>query len=164
MSSFAPAAAAKKPKDNREQSDEEEPRNEPSLEHQSAAQRVLAKAIERERTGLKDLPATRCQLLSLFGRIERLGSQIDEAFGGQPFLRNVPPDSPANRRRFNAFFDYHRKVTGLLWKAIELWMLTCGMKREDNWVPLLIAQMHQNGVKSQPDANGNLRCRVGPLA
>jgi hypothetical protein len=78
---------------------------------------------------------------SEFARIERLGEQIDEAFAGQPFLPNLPPDAPANRRRFNTFLQEDKQVTKLLAHALELWMLTCGMKREDDWVPVIIEDM-----------------------
>jgi len=74
-------------------------------------------------------------------RIERLAQKIDEAFCGQPFLLNLPPTAPANRRRFNAYFEHHKKVTKLLSWAVELYMITCGMKPEDDWVPLVIEDM-----------------------
>ena len=75
--------------------------------------------------GLEDLQAVRRQLLKLFGRIERLGEQIDEAFAGQPFVPNLSPVAPANRRRFEAFLHEQKQVTILLGRALELWMLTC---------------------------------------
>ena len=53
--------------------------------------------------------------------------------------------------RFNAYFENHRKATRWLQKALELCMVTCGLKREDDWVPLLIAQMRQNGARSRTD-------------
>jgi hypothetical protein len=161
MTSLKSKAAARRCKGNREPSKEEHKSNEPSLEQQSAAQRVLAKAIERERLGLEGLPPARFQLVKAFGRIERMGEQIDRAFAGQPFLPNVGPASPANRRRFNAYLEFHSKVTRLLEKAIELWMLTCGMKTADDWVPLLIAQMNQDAAKSRANpTQGNVMDRL----
>jgi len=148
---FTSSAASETYKEEREQGEEEVASNASLQEHMSAAQRVLADAIKRQQMGLEGLEAGRFQLLKLFGRIERLHEQIDRAFGGQPFLPNVPPDSPANQRRFNAFFENHRKATRWLMKALELWMLTCGLKREDNWVPLLIAEMQLSWAKSQTD-------------
>jgi hypothetical protein len=103
----------------------------------------LREAIERQQLGLEGLQAARTQLLKLFGRIERFGGQIDLAFSGQAFLPNVPPDAQANRRRFNAYFEQHRQVTKLLGQALELWMITCGLKREDDWVPVLIEHMRR---------------------
>ena len=89
--------------------------------------------------GLQALMATRAQVLQLFGRIERLSGQVDEAFGGQAFMRNAGgPASPANRRRFNAYADCLEKVSGLLWDAIVLWALTSGVKLEDDWTPMII--------------------------
>jgi hypothetical protein len=161
MTSLKSRAAARRCKGNCEQSKEEHKSKEPSLEQQSAAQRFLAQAIERERLGLEGLPPARFQLVKTFGRIELMGEQIDQAFGGQPFWRNLPPDCPANRRRFNAYLEFHSKLTRLLGKAIELWMLTCGMKTADDWVPLLIAQMNQNAAKSRANPNqGNVMDRL----
>ena len=165
MTSFTAAAASRKCEDNREQSEKEDTSNESSQEHRSEAQRILAEAIEQEKVGLDGLPAARFQLLRTFGRIERLGEQIDKAFGGQAFFQNLPPDCPANRRRFNAYFGCLSKVAGLLLKAMDIWMLTCGMKREDDWVPLLIAQMQLDAAKlranpNQGDVMGRLRAKL----
>jgi hypothetical protein len=53
--------------------------------------------MERKEMGLEALMATRAQVLQLFGRIERLSGQVDEAFNGQVFMRNAGgPASPAN--------------------------------------------------------------------
>jgi hypothetical protein len=130
-------------------------RRESSQHDHSAAQRVLREAIERQQIGLEGLQAARDQLLTLFERIERLGGQIDEAFGGNPFLPDVPANSPANRGRFNAFLDEHRQLTRLFGRAVELWMLTCGMKREDDWVSLLIAQMQQKATVKATESNAS---------
>ncbi len=78
--------------------------------------------------GFEDLETPRIHLLRLFGRIERLAERIDEAFSGQPFLPNLPPDSPANRRRFKVFLEEHRQVIKLFGQALDLWMITCGLK------------------------------------
>jgi hypothetical protein len=72
------------------------------------------------------------QVVQLFGRIERLAQQIDEAFGGEPFLPDLSPDAPANIRRFNTFFKQHNRVAKLLSRAVDLWMFTWGAKREDD--------------------------------
>jgi hypothetical protein len=48
---------------------------------------------------------------------------------------------PGNLRRFNTYFEYHRKVSRLLFKAIEVWALTCSMKMDDDWVPIVLVQL-----------------------
>lgn len=78
--------------------------------------------------GVEDLQTPRIHLLRLFERIERLAERIDEAFSGQPFLPNLAPDAAANRRRVKVFLEEHRRVTKLLGQALELWMITCGLK------------------------------------
>jgi hypothetical protein len=154
MSSFTSVAAPE------EYNDDHKPLGKPahrdrriefSRDDHSAAQRVLREAVEHQQVGLEGLQAARLQLLKLFARIERLGEQIDEAFAGRPFLPNLPADAPANRRRFNTFLQEHKQVTKLLGHALELWMLTCGMKRDDDWVPVIIEDMRLKGAKARND-------------
>jgi hypothetical protein len=93
--------------------------------------------------GFEKLRVVRIQLLRWFARLERLAEKIDEAFAGQPFLSTIAPDAPANSRRFNAYLKEHEQVTKLLCRAVELWMLTYGMKREDDWIPLAIEELRR---------------------
>jgi hypothetical protein len=101
----------------------------------SAAEQMLQDAIDRQQAGLDGLSAAQCRLLRVLGRIERMSQQIDEAFAGQMFLPDLAPDAPANRRRAMTFLKAHTQVSQLLGFAITLWMRTCGMKLEDDWVP-----------------------------
>ncbi|HEV2698203.1 MAG TPA: hypothetical protein VGU90_09440, partial [Terriglobales bacterium] len=82
-------------------------------------------------------------IIKLLARFEELHDYIDRAYAGQPFLPGFPPNVPQNRDRFNAYLDGHARVTKLTGRAIELWMLVCGMKKEDNWTPLLMERMRQ---------------------
>jgi hypothetical protein len=125
------------------------------LQDHSAVERMLKDATASQQVGLEGLPAVRYQLVKVFGRIDRLACKIDEAFAGRPFLPNLSADAPANRRRFNAYVEGQRKAIRLLGQAIELWMLTCGMKREDDWVPLLITEMRQNAAAKTTQANAS---------
>jgi len=118
-----------------------------SPESDELADQFLLQAVENKVGGLDGLQAARLPLVKLFGRIERLHEKIDEAFGGQPFLPNLPPDCPANRRRFNTFLSEHKKVTKLLGYTLELWSLACGLKREDDWIPLLVADIHRRTLQ-----------------
>jgi hypothetical protein len=107
--------------------------------------------------GLQALMATRAQVLQLFGRIERLSGQVDEAFGGQAFMRNAGgPASPANRRRFNAYADCFEKVSGQLWDAIVLgadqWRRAGGRLDSDDYL---------HGPRSQGASKCESRCREG---
>lgn len=123
----------------------------------SAAQRMLKEAIEQRWVGLDGLQAARFHLLKSFGRIERIAQKIDVAFAGQPFLPNLAPNHPANTRRFNAYLQRHTQVMKLLSQTLDLWMLTCGMKREDNWVPLLILDMQlRAAAKTTPPSGGTV--------
>jgi hypothetical protein len=94
------------------------------------AQRALREAIEQQKMGVEGLLAARFQLLRVFGRIERMQEQIDVAFAGQPFLADVVPTAPANTQRFKAFMERHERAMKLQTRAIELWILTCGVRWE----------------------------------
>ena len=97
----------------------------------------------------------RLQVLRLLQRIERLALKLDVAFGGQPFLPGLSPTCPANRRRFEAFLDEQQKVSRLFHQVIELYLITCRVKEEYRWIPLLIeelslrVQRQHDGVKPQ---------------
>jgi hypothetical protein len=43
-------------------------------------------------------------------RWERLAAKIDEAFAGEPFLRDEEPTSPKNRLRFRTYVRMHKQV------------------------------------------------------
>src|SRR4051812_45867420 len=88
----------------------------------SGAQRILKNSIERHEVKLEGLNAARSQLLTVFGRIERMSQQIDMAFAGQMFLPDLAPDAPANRRRVMSFLKAHAHVWKLLEFALTLWM------------------------------------------
>src|SRR2546425_5050333 len=137
-----------------------------SPESDQLAEQFLRHAVENKVGGLDGLQAARLPLVKLFGRIERLHEKIDEAFGGQPFRPNLPPDCPANRRRFNTFLSEHKKVTKLLGYALELWSLACGLKREDDWIPLLIADIHRRILPEawRQDPNKNVAVSARSLA
>ncbi len=105
------------------------------------------------------MQAARFQLVKLFAHIERLDEQMDEAYAGQPFLPNLAPDAPANQRRFNAYLENRKQVTKLFVRALELWMITCGMKLDDDWVPLVIEDMRLRAQRR----NGTASPGSGPL-
>jgi hypothetical protein len=126
--------------------------SQPNSTAKSSADKLAAEA-NRARLGLEGLREIQIYLVKLFGRIERCREKLDEAFGGQPFLPDVPPDCPANRRRFWAYFEEASALTELLWRAVELWMITCGMKWEDDWIPLLVAEAKLRAPKRDVNVN-----------
>jgi hypothetical protein len=118
-------------------------RRRPSHKDRSQTKQVLKEDIEQRSVGLDGLHSVRLQLVPLFGRIQRMRESIDEAFARGPFLPDVAPNSPVNTQRFKAYTARHAEVTRLLKKALELWMFACGMKLEDNLVPLLLENARQ---------------------
>ena len=151
MTSTTSAAAADERPATHEQIKKEQACEKCLPEERSAAHLPLAECMERKEVGLEALMATRAQVLQLFGRIERLSGQVDEAFGGQAFMRNAGgPASPANRRRFNAYADCFEKVSGLLWDAIVLgadqWRRTGGRLDSDDY-------LHDREARARANAN-----------
>jgi hypothetical protein len=155
LTSFAAVTAPKNPDDNREREEKERARNLALREELSAAQRALLDIKESNHVGPEGSQALRLRLVNLFGHLERIQGQIDEASGGQAFIPNARgPTSPANRRRFDTYFGYQKRLSRLVFNGIELWALTCGMQRDDDWAPLVIVQMQrQAAAKAGVKAN-----------
>jgi hypothetical protein len=100
----------------------------------------------KQGTSPEGFQAMQLHLLNLLARIELFQGQIDKAFGGQVFLPNEGPTNPANIKRFNTYFGYHRKVGRLQSKAIEVWALTCGRKMDDDWTPIMLVELAQRAA------------------
>ncbi len=120
-------------------------RSQSSRKHESESRKALRKIAQQHRLGLDGLQAAQFQLIKVFARIRKLDDSLDEAFD-EPFLEGVAPNAPPNTHRFNACLDGYTRVANLLGQVLELWMLACGMKQKDNWVPLLIEEMRQQAA------------------
>ena len=107
---------------------------------------LIAKALHDAPSGLDRI---RCSVIKLLMRIERLSAKIDIAFAGQPFMPNLPPDAPANLRRCKSYIRLHLRNTELLDRAIRLWMLTFGMKPEDDWTPVMVEHMKLQRARAE---------------
>ena|ERR1035437_8768169 len=91
------------------------------------------------------LHKARPYIIKFFGRVDRIGEKVDEAFGGQPFWPDLPPDAPANKRRFKAYTELHEEGVKLFSRALELWMLSYGLV-----------------VQRNPDSHDTRRSKRGP--
>ena len=78
----------------------------------------------------QSLEQIRHQVLDLRRRGDRLHTKIDVAFNGQPFLPNISPTAPINRRRFEAYLDYHIELQRVLHDATELYLVLCNLSCE----------------------------------
>jgi hypothetical protein len=136
-------------------------------ESDDIADPFLRHAVENKVMGLDGLQAARLALIKVFGRIERLQEKIDEAFAGAPFLPNLRADCPANRRRFYTYCNEHSKAMQLLGYALELWSFACGLKREDDWTPVLVADMNWRAIREalrqdpKPNTASSAGCAPG---
>jgi hypothetical protein len=77
-----------------------------------------------------------------------MAQKIDQAFGGEPFLPDLAPDDPANLHRFYSFFDQHARVSKLLFRAIEAWMITC-IKPQSEWISLLVEDIKRQTERKE---------------
>jgi hypothetical protein len=71
----------------------------------------LAGTVTRPKLGLEGVREIQIHMVKQFGRIERCREKLDDAFTGQPFLPDVPPDCPANRRRFWVYLEEASALT-----------------------------------------------------
>ena len=99
---------------------------------------------------LDGLRALRPSVLKMFARIERITQKVDEAFAGQPFWPNLPPDAPANRRRFKAYIGLHEEAVKLFLRTQELWMLAHGIQIVRRQHPRRGAGRRAKGVTTAP--------------
>jgi len=65
-------------------------------------------------------------LIIEMARLQRLAEKIDFAFAGEPFLRDEPPTSPANRKRFWTFFKMHKQVMDQLQHVTDQYLKLFG--------------------------------------
>jgi len=122
--------------------------------HKKTATRSLAvenssqpQGTEHQQPATDPMEGHRVLVLQLLARIDRLSRRIDEAFSGQPFLLNLPPTAPANRRRFNAYFEFHKRVTKLFFSVIDLYLIACGMKQVE--CPRCRARRHRTHAQAK---------------
>lgn len=71
------------------------------------------------------------------GQVVRAHSE-DARVHRRRFCRKTVSAGHSSERacEFNAYVKRHTEVAKLFNRALEGWMLACGMKREDNWVPI----------------------------
>jgi hypothetical protein len=106
-----------------------------------AGEQIVQEAMDYHKRGLNAFQVPRGYLIRLFARIEQLGDSIEAAFAGRLSLPDLPPHAPENRRRLRAYVSSHKEVTNLFEHALGLWMITFGMKPEDDWVPIVVEDM-----------------------
>jgi hypothetical protein len=104
------------------------------------------------------LYAIRSNLSELFALIKQSHAVIDAAFAGQPFLRHLPPNAPANKRRFYAYIEQHRQVSKLLGKALQLWTLSFGFGIEKS-KPLPVREKINDEQESHESSSDRIESR-----
>lgn len=91
----------------------------------TAPSRRLQVGTTQESDGL--LHSLQSVTLTWLQRSQRLALKIDEAFAGEPFLPNLAPTAPANKRRFRAFCAMHREGSRCFERAVYTWLAIHGM-------------------------------------
>jgi hypothetical protein len=114
-------------------------------------------AIQGEVMGSDRMRAPRIRIAKFLMRADRMFDKIDQAFEHEPFLTELPPDAAVNRNRFQAYVQAYGEASKLLGQALDLWMLSCGVKRDDDWARIAIEQMrlkHATSLENARSANG----------
>ena len=85
----------------------------PKIHHPSSS-------VDERRQRSDELTQAQVHLAHLLERCRQLSEQLDTAFGGQAFLPDIPPDAPANVRRFNSYLQRHWRISRLLFNVLSL--------------------------------------------
>lgn len=109
-----------------------------STVHASYLKAALKETVESSQA----IKATAPFLVQEMMRYNRLISKIETAFGGEPFLDDIP-NSPKNKSRFDAYVDMLTKATNMKLKLVQEWMRIHGVD------PLAPNEMFNPGVFAQ---------------
>jgi hypothetical protein len=102
----------------------------------SRARRSRQASPKVHESRLNSVMESRIHVQKLFGQIDHLYGKIDKAFGGQPFLPDLPAHAPENRRRATVYLQQFERVTRLLYRALDLWRIACGSEMMDTHISL----------------------------
>ncbi len=91
-----------------------------SVSKESPRDALLEVVHGLRRQGVTEKDLVDVLVMKLLMRIDCLFGRIDEAFSGQPFNPEVPPDAAANQHRVNAYIGNFAQATKLLGFALEL--------------------------------------------
>ena len=96
---------------------------------------LLKQILYWHRHGVDAQNLARLLVSELLLRISDIFGKIEESFAGQPLVRAVPPDAPANQNRINAYFSDYGRATKLLKLAVELTRITSGKTIATDFTP-----------------------------
>lgn len=70
----------------------------------------------------------------------RLAEKIDDAFGGEPFLKELSANHPKNEARFKAYMMMHKAASAQLERASKMWLMAHGLNpsNTDQWAQMAI--------------------------
>ena len=111
---------------------------------------ILTQTLNLVRGGVREQDLARVLVFNLLLRMIALFGKIEESFLGQPLVREVLPDAPANQRRINAYLDDYSRATKLSKLVVELVGITNEMTAEGT------VSTPQRGQVTQPAKEGQL--------
>lgn len=96
-------------------------------------------AIKEREEALMAARAVSPLLLPKMARWERLSQKIDEAFNGNPFLPDLPPNHPKNIARVNEYMRLHQLADSQTYRVCDAWFKAHGLDPNDGaaWVAML---------------------------
>ncbi len=90
----------------------------------------LALAIRDDLDNRKAVRSLAPFLIHEMARYDRMHDKVDEAFGGEPFLASLKPDSNAAKKRADLYLGFHRAVLSLQLRLSAEWMAVFGVDRK----------------------------------
>jgi hypothetical protein len=100
----------------------------------------IQQAIRERKDGLEAARAIAPLSAENVGRFSRLLRRIDLAFGGEPFLPNLPPNHPKNVNRFKAYMEMVTAAHRIQTQAINQWLRINGLDptNAEQWLQMAI--------------------------
>jgi hypothetical protein len=121
---------------------------------------LLREILYWRRQGVHEQGLARILVSELLLRISNLMCEIEKSFAGQPLVRTVPPDAPANQNRVNAYLNDYGRATKLLKLAVELARMTSSMTMATDFTPHH-KKMAEPATEGQVDNNTSTRPSEG---
>ena len=103
--------------------------------------------VQPSQEASKQLTEIQVQISKLLVRFRSLSAQVDEAYGGQIFLRDLDPMDPQNDRRFRCCIQQHWELTKLICYALKLWQRSYGCDIQDFLTALWAEHTRSNAEK-----------------
>lgn len=138
----------------------EKKRSQSAVEGGPAPAPFLSSLVQPSREASKQLIEIQIQISKLLVRFRSLSAQVDEAYGGQVFFRDLDPTDPKNDRRFRCCIQQHWELTKLICYALKLWQRSYGCDIQDFLTALWAEHTRSNAEKQAAEIPNRRRHKV----